>query len=303
MIIRVEHATKRFGRLVAADSLSFTVKKGEVVGFVGANGAGKSTTINMLLGFTSPSEGSIALFDKPVRPQTAHHSHEQVGYGAGDMELPRGLTARQYLRLVARQAGSAFSDRLKDLERRFVPELDKKIGTLSRGNKQKIALIAAFLPQPKLVVLDEPTSGLDPIMQEAFLQLVRDEQAAGTTIFMSSHYLNEVADVCSRVILMRHGKIIEDISSKELLGNSGKTVRVVTGYRATKPPRGAEQVSQTTGEAGQTVIEFSWKAEPAKLQQWLAGVKQLIDIEVTEYNLEGAFKEMYDSEEVGEMAK
>lgn len=298
MIIEAKQLTKRFGDFTAVDTASFRVSKGEVVGFVGANGAGKSTTINMLLGFISPSAGSVKLFGETIAPQTAHRQHKRVGYAAGDMQLPSRLTARQYLTFLSHQYGGLSNKRLEKLSKRFGPVMDKPIGTLSRGNKQKIALIAAFLPRPELVILDEPTSGLDPVMQEAFLDLVREEATRGTTIFMSSHYLAEVADVCSRVILMRQGKIATDVPAQKLLASSGKRVSIVTGYQRTTAPRGAENLRKDKTDDGQYKLEFDWKQEPVKLQQWLAGVKQLKDIEVTEFNLEAAFRGMYEDEEV-----
>ena len=187
---------------------------------------------------------------------------------------------------------------LDELEKILKPQLDKKIGTLSRGNKQKVALIAAFMTKPELVILDEPTSGLDPIMQEVFIELVREEADRGTTIFTSSHYLTEVADVCSRVILMRQGKIIEDLSSDQLLAASGKKVSLITGYKRTQPPKGALDTIKETDANGNISLEFIWKQPPNELQQWLAGVKQLIDIEITEDSLDGVFKEMYATEKL-----
>ena len=291
-VLELRNVTKQFGTLKAIDSMSFRVTKGEVVGFVGANGAGKTTTISAILGFISPTEGEITVHGKRVTPPAMHKTHGKVGYAAGDMELPARLTGGQYLTFVAAQFKS---DKvwLEELCEKFAPQLDKKIGTLSRGNKQKIALIAAFLPRPELVVLYEPTSGLDPIMQEVFLNLVREEQARGTTIFMSSHYLNEVADVCSRIILMREGAIVEDVDAERMLAESGKQVRIVTGYANTRPPKGATDVEESTDESGATVLAFTWKLPPKDLQGWVAGIKQLRDIEITEYNLEGVFKEMY----------
>ena len=297
MIISSRRLTKKFDDLTAVDQASFDIKKGEVVGFVGANGAGKSTTINTLLGFISATEGEVALFDEVVHPATAHCSHARIGFAAGDMELPMNLTARQYLRYLSHQHGLDISKRLEELSKVFLPVMDKRIGTLSRGNKQKIALIAAFVTEPDLVILDEPTSGLDPIMQEKFLELVRQESARGTTIFMSSHYLAEVADVCSRIILMRDGKIISDTPAKDLLAASGKKVRIITGYGRTAAPKNAKNVEKSKTSEGQYVLEFRWHDKPADLQRWLAAVKQLIDIEVTEFDIETAFAGMYESED------
>lgn len=295
MIIETNKLTKQFGRVAAVNDVSFQVEAGEVVGFVGANGAGKTTTISALLGFIYPTSGSIRLFDTPVSAHSSRRLHRKIGYAAGDMELPPRLTGMQYLRFVMGQSGGADTAVFDDLCRRFKPELHKKISTLSRGNKQKIALIGAFVCQPELIILDEPTSGLDPVMQAVFLELVREVSAAGATVFMSSHYLNEVADVCTRVILMREGRVIKDISSAEMLASSGKFVRIVTGSKMTRPPEGATGI-ETERKDDQLVLSFVFKGEAAAMQRWVASLKQLHDIEITEYDLEGAFKELYESE-------
>lgn len=295
-VIQLKHVTKRFGSLAALDNVSFKVRQGEIVGFVGANGAGKTTTISTILGFIGVTLGVVELFGEIVEPQNAYKLHHRIGYAAGDMGLPAKLTAKQYFSFLLHQSKGDHSARYTELCRRFKPQLDKKIGTLSRGNKQKIALIAAFITDPELIILDEPTSGLDPVMQETFLDLVRESRARGKTIFMSSHYLTEVADVCSRVILMRDGAIIEDVSAQALLSKSGKQVRVTTAYKATRPPKDVGELDVTT-KGKLTHISFIFKGSAEELQLWVSGVKQLQDIEISEYNLEGAFKSLYKSEE------
>lgn len=295
MILRLENLSKHFGSFKAVDTLNVSIAKGEVVGFVGPNGAGKTTTINMILGFTRPTSGSVSIFKQTVTTEGAHHLHGEMGYASGDMELPARLTGRQYLQLIAGIRGETFEKRLVELSERFAPQLDKQIHTLSRGNKQKIALIGAFLANPKLIVLDEPTSGLDPIMQERFMELVREESERGTTIFMSSHYLGEIAELCSRILLMQHGKIIEDVPAAELLSRGGRMVTVVTSHLRTAAPKGAEQVSKETLD-GMLKLQFAWKHDAPPLQVWLAGVKGLIDLEVSEYSLESAFQKMYRDE-------
>ena len=295
-VIQLKHVTKHFGSLAALDNVSFKVLQGEIVGFVGANGAGKTTTISTILGFIGVTKGIVELFGEIVEPQSAYKLHHRIGYAAGDMELPAKLTAKQYFSFLLHQSEGNHDERYAELCRRFKPQLDKKIGTLSRGNKQKIALIAAFITDPELVILDEPTSGLDPVMQETFLDLVRESRARGITIFMSSHYLTEVADVCSRVILMRDGAIIEDVSAQALLSKSGKQVRVTTAYKATRPPKDVGELDVTTN-GKLTHISFVFKGSAEELQLWVSGVKQLQDIEISEYNLEGAFKSLYKSEE------
>jgi len=293
--IDVQAVTKRFGRFKAVHDITFTVPHGQVVGFVGANGAGKTTTISMLMGFLAVSEGKISVADQPVTTGRAHKVHRSVGYAAGDMELPSGLTGEQYLDFLLSQSKGDHTETTAMLLKRFKPQLNKKIKSLSRGNKQKIALVAAFATDPDVIILDEPTSGLDPVMQEAFLDYVRELKMAGKTVFMSSHYLQEVTEVCDRIILMSHGKIVEDLMKDELLKNSGKHITIRTGYQHTKPPRGSESAESTMKDDVLT-ISFVYKGDVEALQRWLAGVKRLVDVEISEYNLEGAFSSLYESE-------
>jgi ABC-2 type transport system ATP-binding protein len=295
-VIRVKGLTKKFGSFVALDDVSFTVKRGEIVGFVGANGAGKTTTISTLLGFIHETKGDVQVLGQIVRPQNAHKTHNDIGYAAGDMELPSRLTGKQYLAFIMHHAEGDHSKRYEELCRRFQPELGKKIKELSRGNKQKIALIGAFVTDPDLIILDEPTSGLDPVMQKVFLDLVLDARIQKKTIFMSSHYLEEVAQVCSRVILMRHGKIIQDIEAEKLLEGSGKQVHIITKYKNTRAPKDAVDVRSKNTKKGMA-LSFVFKGDMAELQRWLASLKQLEDIEVSEYDLSGAFSSLYEDEE------
>lgn len=297
MVIEVSELTKRFGSFVAVDNASFSIPKGEIVGFVGLNGAGKSTTINLLLGFLRPSEGEVQLFGQPVLPENAHQVHRRIGFAGGDMSLFDNLTGRQYFAFVRRAYRLHDMARLDELIARFDPQLDKKIHELSRGNKQKIALIAAFMAEPELVVLDEPSSGLDPLMQQAFLELVREEGERGTTIFMSSHYLTEVVDVCSRVLFMRQGKLVKDVTAAELARLGGKLVTVVT-ERELPVPSFVHEPNQEKTESGYQ-LSFVYRGPSRKLQQWLAGVPHLVDFAVTEHDPETVFNDLYAGDEGG----
>lgn len=290
-IVQIDNLTKRYGSVVAIRDVSFMINKGEVVGFVGLNGAGKSTTINVMMGFLQASSGTVRLFDQLVTPQTAHRTHQQIGFASGDMGLFANLTGEQYLSFLTHRYKLTSDQRVTDLCRRFAPQLDKKIADLSRGNKQKIALIAAFMASPALVILDEPSSGLDPMMQQAFLDLVREEAARGTTIFMSSHYLNEVAEVCNRVLLMRDGELVRDIPAHQLASASGKSVHI-TSKRIVIPPKAATSVVEQKGTDGYE-LSFVFKGQPIHLQHWLTGVPQIIDFTITEHDLESAFSDIY----------
>ncbi len=295
-IIETKNISKKYGSATAVDDVSFTVKKGEVVGFIGLNGAGKSTTINMLLGFQKPSSGEVYLFGHKLSLSNAYKSHHHIGFATGDMSLFETMTGGQYLAFIAKLYGKPLqSDTYKKLVQKFEPQLDKKIKTLSRGNKQKIALIAAFMTDPELIILDEPSSGLDPLMQQHFLELVRDVSEKGTTIFMSSHYLNEVADVCSRILLIKKGKLVKDISEDELIANTGKLVRVTTKNKV-KIPKNAELIDKVKDEDGYTV-QFVFKGKMVQLQEWLNTISYLHDIEIIDYSAEAAFADLCEVEE------
>lgn len=292
-IIEIKNLSKIYGGVPAVNKAGFTVASGEVVGFVGLNGAGKSTTINMLLGFIAPSRGEVQLFEEKVTLPNAAKSHRRIGFATGDMSLFDGMTGLQYLKFVAKTYGVRLSQTsCAELQKRFQPQLDKKLSTLSRGNKQKVALIAAFMNHPELVILDEPSSGLDPLMQQHFLDLVREEAEKGTTIFMSSHYLNEVVDVCSRIILIKDGKITKDMPASELEASSGKLVRVVTKDKVT-PPKSADGI-ETEKRADGYVLQFVFKDKAIRLQEWLGSLPHLQDVSITDHSAQAAFEDLYE---------
>lgn len=289
--MQIEGLTKRYGAFHAIEDVSFNVARGEVVGFVGLNGAGKSTTINLVLGFLRATQGNIRIFGDKVTPETAHWTHQRIGFASGDMSLFDSLTGKQYLAFLGRRYRIKNTDRLDELCQRFDPQLGKRIKDLSRGNKQKIALIGAFMTSPQLVILDEPSSGLDPMMQQAFLDLVREESERGTTIFMSSHYLNEVANVCSRVLLMRKGRLVKDIQSHQLAQAGGKRVTATAVY-AIVPPKGAEVITHQKTSHGHE-LSFLYKGPAVNLQKWLASAPPLLEVTIVEHDLEAAFSDLY----------
>lgn len=293
--IHVANLSKRFGDTAAVRDISFTVKKGEIVGFVGPNGAGKTTTIALLLGFLRPTKGDIKLLSRyAIKPETAHRSHKHIGYIAGDMTLPDGITGAQYLKFMASQFGIDEQVRQR-LEARLNPQLDKKLKALSRGNKQKISLIAALQHDPELIIMDEPTSGLDPLMQETFLDIIREEAARGATVFMSSHILSEVAEVCTRVMFMKNGRIVSDQATTDIEKNAGKLIHISADNEQIKiilssMPGDAVVISKSASR-----LTLRYDGEMHIALRWLS-MKKFNDLQIVDRQLDDLFIDLYKEE-------
>ena len=202
--IRTEGLSKRYGNTLALDGLDLDVAPGEVYGYLGPNGAGKTTTIRLLLGLHRPSAGSSFLFgvDAWRDPVTAHR---RVAYVAGEPFLWPSLTGAETLAFLAHLHGATDTAYRDVLVERFQLDVTKKVRALSKGNRQKVQLVAAFATRADLLLLDEPTSGLDPLMEMAFRETVLEAKERGQTVFLSSHILSEVEALCDRVGILRDG--------------------------------------------------------------------------------------------------
>lgn len=207
-IIRTKGLTKQYGTFKALDDLNLEVQQGEVLGYLGPNGAGKTTTIRLLLGLIRPTSGSAEIFGKDVMSQAAE-IHKNVAYVPGETNYWPSLTGAETLKLLANVHGSIDSDYEKELLAKFEFDPNKKVRHYSKGNRQKIALIAAFASRAELLVFDEPTSGLDPVMAKVFRDEVVAARQRGQTIFLSSHMLEEVEELCDKVAVLKAGKLIE----------------------------------------------------------------------------------------------
>ncbi|MBO0918859.1 ABC transporter ATP-binding protein, partial [Streptomyces laculatispora] len=206
--ITVAGLHKSFGRTHALDGLDLTVESGEVHGFLGPNGSGKSTTIRVLLGLLRADAGAAQLLGRdPWRD--AVELHRRVAYVPGDVTLWRNLSGGEVIDLYGRLRGGLDDARRADLVERFELDPTKKGRTYSKGNRQKVALVAAFASDVDLLILDEPTSGLDPLMEEVFQSCVTEERDRGRTILLSSHILSEVESLCDRVSIIRQGRTVE----------------------------------------------------------------------------------------------
>ncbi len=218
--------SKTYGSGVRAlAGLDLRVERGEVFGFLGPNGAGKSTTIRLLLGLIRPTEGRAAILGLDTRANSVE-VRRRVGYVPGDLRLYDRLTAREQLDSLARLRGSVEAELRAALVERFGLPLDRPIHELSRGNRQKVGIVQAFMHRPDVLVLDEPTSGLDPLLQGEFRALVRETTAEGRTVFLSSHTLDEVQELADRVAIIRAGRLIDVDSVASLRGRSIRHVTI-----------------------------------------------------------------------------
>ncbi|MET7474973.1 ABC transporter ATP-binding protein [Streptomyces sp. NPDC005648] len=215
LAIEVTGLHKSFGRTHALDGLDLHVETGEVHGFLGPNGAGKSTTLRVLLGLLRADSGAARVLGRdPWRD--AVEVHRRIAYVPGDVTLWRNLSGGEVIDLYGRLRGGIDSARRADLIDRFELDPTKKGRTYSKGNRQKVALVAAFASDVDLLILDEPTSGLDPLMEEVFQRCVEEERDRGRTILLSSHILSEVEELCDRVSIIRKGRTVESGSLADL---------------------------------------------------------------------------------------
>ena len=214
-MIECKAVTKSYGSGRGVFDLDLDVRRGEVFGFIGPNGAGKTTTIRLLMDLVRPDRGSIR-----VAGLDAHRDSlaikRRVGYLPGELAQFPGVRAAYVIGLLAGLRGGVKEKTITALAKRFDIDLGRKYDELSHGNKQKVALIQAFMHEPELLILDEPTLGLDPLMQREFRTLVRESAAGGTTVFLSSHVLSEVEQICDRVALISRGRLVQVGSLAEL---------------------------------------------------------------------------------------
>lgn len=221
-IIEINHLTRDYGDKRGIFDVSFSIDEGEVFGFLGPNGAGKTTTIRHLMGFIFAKEGTCAIDGMDCGKEVNKISKE-LGYIPGEINLMDDMSGVEFIQFMARYRGMKDLGRAQELMERFELNPKGKIKKMSKGMKQKVGIVVAFMHDPKVLILDEPTSGLDPLMQNTFVDLIKEEKQRGKTILMSSHMFEEVEKTCDRVGIIKEGKMVsvEDI---DVLRQSKKIV-------------------------------------------------------------------------------
>lgn len=214
-IIEVKSITKNYGSDRGVFNISFTVEKGEVLGFLGPNGAGKTTTIRQLMGFVKSDKGTAAIAGLDCFKE-ADKIQKNLGYLPGEIAFMDDMTGNDFIKFVGDMKGIKDFAYAEELKRFFELDASGKIKKMSKGMKQKIGIVCAFMQNPDTLILDEPTSGLDPLMQNKFVELILKEKKRGKTILMSSHIFEEIENTCDRVVIIKKGHIVADESMKKI---------------------------------------------------------------------------------------
>jgi ABC-2 type transport system ATP-binding protein len=275
--IRAEGLSKRFGDLEALAPLGLEVRTGEVLGYLGPNGAGKTTTIRLLLGMLRPTSGKAQIFGLDAQRDTVA-AHRRLAYVGGETSLWPSLTGQETLHLLGRVQGRVDPAYRNELVERFVFDPSKKVRSYSKGNRQKLALIAGLMSRADVLLLDEPTSGLDPLMEREFRRCVREAKAAGQTVFLSSHILSEVEALCDRVAILRSGHLVEVGTLAEMRHLSALSVEAIF----TCPPPDLSLVpgvSDIEVDGNRVSLQVHGSVEPLLQRLTAVGVTQLLSRE------------------------
>jgi ABC-2 type transport system ATP-binding protein len=274
--IEADNLVKRYGRgrdaKTALTGLNLTVDEGEVFGFLGPNGAGKTTAIRLVLDLIRPTSGRLRVLG--TEPRGAAETRARIGYLAGDFVVNGRQTGRELLGYLGDLRGGVPAARIDALAERLDFDPTRRIGSLSKGNRQKIGVIQAFMHRPDLLVLDEPTSGLDPFLQQQFVELVQEASAAGQTVFMSSHVLSEVQQTCHRVGIIRDGQLVTVADVDDLRARAQRKITIAFAATVAEAEFAAipelRNISVAASPAGGAVLSATLSGSPDTLIKTVA---------------------------------
>lgn len=294
-VIELNNATKLYGQAKGVESISLRVEPGTIFGFLGPNGSGKSTTINMLLDFIHPTSGEVKVFGLDSQRDSIE-IHRRIGFLAGDMAMDGSLTGWQQLEYLGNLRGNFNKKYVRELAERLDFDLTKKFKNLSRGNKQKVGLIAALMNKPELLIMDEPTTGLDPLIQAEFNKIILEHKAAGNTAFVSSHVLSEVQEICDHVAFIRQGKLIDSRPILDLSKSVPKEIQVTSPSKDLQK-RLAKLAGLTIISQEKNSIVGTFDGDINKLLRLLAGYK-IDSFYLNNTDLESVFMKYYEDDDV-----
>ncbi len=291
-IISVDNLTKEYNNGNGVFDVSFTVQKGEILGLLGPNGAGKTTIIRHLLGFIKSDSGATYMYGENTR---ISYPKERVGYLPGETAVPNELTAKSYLNTIAAMRCITDRSKMHSLIERFDLDINMLIRKMSKGNRQKVGIIAAFMHDPDILILDEPTSGLDPFMQKEFINLVLEEKATGKTIIFASHIFDEVEKTCDRICFLQKGKIIKNIAMLDF-----KNTKIARYFLKFDDASKANEFAKRNKKFNPDVDndEVLCKINNVELNDFIKSLADtgLVELHELEESFENIYMQVYDSE-------
>lgn len=291
-IIKMENLTKNYGKSRGIQDVNLQIEEGEVFGFIGQNGAGKSTTIRTLLNFIFPTSGSATILGKDCVKESAVIK-KSVGYVPSEVNYYGNMSVDEIIKYAASFYNFYDTERINKLCDIFEVQRDKKMRELSLGNKKKIAIIQALVVAPKLIILDEPTNGLDPLMQRRLFEVLKEENKKGMTIFFSSHNLIEVQEFCHRVAIIRGGKIVALKAIDNMANSSNRKVRIRAKADINMELKNLNiEPIEKEGE----YFNFLFKGDINSLIKSLSYC-EIEDLQITEPSLLDTFMEFYEKED------
>lgn len=294
--IHTSGLTKHYGDVKALIDLSLDIRPGEIFGFLGPNGAGKTTMIRTILDEIRPTAGEASILGMDSHQQSVE-IRKHIGYVPGDLAMYPNLTGRDTLTYFANLRGGVDWSYVESLADRLDADLEKKVGDLSSGNRQKVGLIQAFMNRPQVLIMDEPSSGLDPLVQRTFQKMMREVAAEGRTVFLSSHTLSEVQRVANRVGIIRHGKLIAVETVADLRSKAIRTVNIFfDGPVDAGEFKGLPGVREAASQNEHVTLSFDGQMET--LLKVVTERYHVLDITTHEADLEEIFLTYYRDEEV-----
>ena len=290
--IVLNELTKHYGKHRGINNLSFSVNQGEFFGFIGPNGAGKSTTIRTLMGLIRPTGGSASIFGLDCHSKASVIAKD-VGYLPSENSYYENMKVRELLQYTADLYGMDCKTKMKELADRLNLDLSRKIADLSLGNKKKVGIVSAIMTSPKLIIMDEPTSGLDPLMQQAFYDILKEENSRGATVFFSSHVLSEVQKLCDRVAILKEGQLIGIQSIKELRESGYKKVSLSAKEAIPRDFFDLSGIANYAETADKTSVSFMYNGNITTIIDKIH-LLSLDDVLLEEPSLEEIFMHYYE---------
>ncbi|MHC4434060.1 MAG: ABC transporter ATP-binding protein [Planctomycetota bacterium] len=294
--LEVRALTKWYGSTKGVEDVSFAIEQGEIFGYLGPNGSGKTTTIRCIMGLLKPTSGEARVLGQRVAAGRATQ-HSRIGYLPGEFRIWRGFSAQRSLRVLAALGGSDRANtRREELAERLELDLDRRVGDLSKGNRQKVGVVYAFQHERDVLILDEPTIGLDPLVSQVVLELIREAADAGATVLLSSHDLSEVSAVCGRAGILREGRLVEVARISKIVQQGERRLKVWFVEGAMVPRVVVEQLPGVRViQQGPRMLHLAYQGTADAILKWISQFP--VDrIATPQTSLEEAFMQYYEKQ-------